>query len=326
MVIRSVRLVAHLCVASLALGAAAAHAKYPEKPVTVIVPYSAGGSVDVIARVLAQKISEQTGKSFVVDNKAGASGNIGAALVARSRPDGYNLLFTSVTTAAITGAMFTKGVGYTLNQDLVPVALTATLPVVLISSPASQIRSLADLLNASKKKPGGVTFGSAGPGSIEHVSGELFMREAKVNMTHIPYKGGADALRDLMGNQIDIVFAPGGGSFTAIEGNKVNGVAIGSAKRAPVAPNLPTLQEAGLVNFDAKVVYGLMAPAGLPAETVKILQTEVNKALQDPETIRKLREQSAEVRFVAGEQASAGVQVEIDKWGKVVREANIKAD
>ena len=326
MVIRSVRLVAHLCVASLALGAAAAHAKYPEKPVTVIVPYSAGGSVDVIARVLAQKISEQTGKSFVVDNKAGASGNIGAALVARSRPDGYNLLFTSVTTAAITSAMFTKGVGYTLNQDLVPVALTATLPVVLISSPASQIRSLADLLSASKKKPGGVTFGSAGPGSIEHVSGELFMREAKVNMTHIPYKGGADALRDLMGNQIDIVFATGGGSFTAIEGNKVNGVAIGSAKRAPVAPNLPTLQEAGLVNFDAKVVYGLMAPAGLPAETVKILQTEVNKALQDPETIRKLREQSAEVRFVAGEQASAGVQVEIDKWGKVVREVNIKAD
>jgi len=323
---RIARSIAALCMASVTLAPLAAHAEYPDKPVTVIVPFSPGGSLDAIARSLTQKLSEQTGKTFLVDNKAGASGNIGAAQVARSRADGYTLLFTSVTTAAITSAMFTKGVGYTLNGDLVPVALACALPVVLISSPASNIRSYADLVNATKTKSGGVTFGSAGPGSIEHVAAELFKRESKTQMLHVPYKGGADALRDLMGNQIDVVFGTGGGMFAAMEAGKVTGVAVAAAKRAPIVPNMPTLQEAGLAGFDASVVYGFLAPAGVPADVVKTLQAEIQKALQQPDSIRRLAEQSAEVRYAGGEQATAIVQNELGKWGKVVREAGIKAD
>jgi tripartite-type tricarboxylate transporter receptor subunit TctC len=300
---------------------------YPDKPVTVIVPFSAGGSLDAIARAVAQKMSEQTGKTFIVDNKPGFSGNLGAQQVAKSRPDGYTLLFTSLTTASITSFMYTNGIGYKLGQELVPVALAATLPVVLIASPASGIGNYAELIAAAKSKPAGITFGSAGAGSIEHVAAELFKREAKVaNLTHVPYKGGADALRDLMGNQIDIVFGTGGGMFTAMDAGKVKGVAVAASKRAPIVPNLPTLQEAGLAGFDAAVVYGFLAPAGLPAGVTSYLEGAISKALQQPDTARKLADQSGEVRYENHEQAAKTLQQQMDKWGKVVREANIKAD
>ena len=319
-----VALAAALCVTS---AMQIAHAQgSAEKPVMVIVPFSAGGSLDAVARALAQRLTEQSGRTFLVDNKPGASGNIGAQQVARSTPDGTTLLFTSVTTAAITGAMYTKGVGYSLNKDLVPLSMAVQLPVVLIASPASGIKTYADLVREAKTKKGGVTYGSAGPGSIEHVSGVLFNRDAKVDMLHVPYKGGADALRDLMGNQIDVVFGTGGGMFSAMDSGRAVGVAVAAANRAPIVPNLPTLQEAGLKGFDASVVYGFLAPAGVPAAFTAKLEKDLQAVLKNQETVRKIGEQSGEVFYAGAEQSKVIVQQQMEKWGKVVREANIKAD
>lgn len=300
---------------------------YPDRPVTVIVPFSAGGSLDIVARAVTQRMNEQTGKSIVVDNRAGFSGNLGGQLVARSRPDGYTLLFTSLTTASITSFMYTNGIGYKLGQELVPVSIAATLPVVVIASPESGITSYKGLIETARTRPDGISFGSAGAGSIEHVAAELFKREAKVDkMMHVPYKGGADALRDLMGNQVDVVFATGGGAFSAMEAGRVKGVAMAASKRAPIVPNMPTLQEEGLTGFDATVVYGFMAPAGTPPAVVAWLEKAISTALEHPDTVNKIAGQSGEVRFEPHQQAAETLREQMDKWGKVVREAGIRAD
>jgi len=300
---------------------------FPDRPVTIVVPFSPGGSIDTIARVMAQYLNEQTGKTFVVDNKVGASGNIGAQYVARSRPDGYTLLFTSLTTASISDAMYVNGIGYNLGKDVVPLALVCELPVVLIASLESGVKDWDSLLAVAKVRQDGLRFGSSGVGSIEHLTMELFTRAARIDgALHVPYKGGADALRDLMGNQIDLIFATGGAMFTAMDAGLISGIAVASAKRAPIVPSLPTLQENGLADFDSSVIYGFLTPPGLPADVANYLNTQVQTVLKHPAVIRGLGEQSAEVSFVGMDGARATLQNQMHKWGGLVRELGIRAD
>jgi len=317
-----------LAALTIASTAPAAFAQsFPDRPVSIVVPFSPGGSIDTIARVLAQYLNEQTGKTFIVDNKVGASGNIGAQYVARSKPDGHTLLFTSLTTASISDAMYVNGIGYDLGKDVVPLALVCELPVVLIASLKSGIKNWRDLLAVAKIRQDGLVFGSSGVGSIEHLTMELFTRAASIERAlHVPYKGGADALRDLMGDQIDLIFATGGAMFTAMEAGSISGIAVASANRAPIVPDLPTLQENGLADFDSSVIYGFLTPPGIPEDVARYLNTHLQTVLKHPQVIRGLGEQSAEVNFVGVDGARATLQEQMRKWGGLVRELGIRAD
>jgi len=310
----------------LALIAAGAGAQsYPTKPIRLVVPFPAGGTTDILAREVGQRLSLSLGQSVVVDNRPGAGGNIGSELVAKSAPDGYTLLMATVGTHAINPSLYAK-MPYDHVKDFAPVVLVAGVPNVLEVTPSLPVNSVADLIKLAKEKPGQINFASSGNGTSIHLSGELFKTMAGVDMTHVPYKGSAPALTDLIGGQVQVMFDNLPSSLPQIKAGKLRAIAVTSAERAPALPNVPTIAESGLPGFEATSWFGLVAPAGTPPAIIARINADVNQWLQSPEAREKLLAQGAAAAGGTPEQFAAYIRTETEKWARVVKASGAKVD
>jgi tripartite-type tricarboxylate transporter receptor subunit TctC len=318
-------LVAALGCASLAatMGAHAADA-WPSKPITLVVPFSAGGTTDIVARVIGQKLSEALHQPVIVDNRGGAGGTLGAGVVARSAPDGYTLFMATIA-HSIAPALY-KNLPYDFIKDFEPVGLVATVPNVLIVNNTVPAKTVAELIAYIKKHPNQVNYGSAGIGSTEHLAGELFRSLTGTQITHIPYKGGAPMMADLMGGQVQMALETAPSAAPHVRAGKVRALAVTSAKRSPAFPGVPTLQEAGVKGYDMQTWYALMAPHGTPKAIVDRLHVELEKALKLPDVEKTFAEQGVTAGDMTEAQLETFIRSETAKWGKVVKDANVKLD
>jgi tripartite-type tricarboxylate transporter receptor subunit TctC len=304
---------------------ATAQATYPGQPVKLIVPFPPAGGTDSVARLVAERIQAANGWTFVVDNKAGAGGNIGMDLVAKSKADGYTLGMGQTANLAINPALYPK-MPYDAQKDFVPVAVVATQPVVLVVRADAPYKTLADLVAAAKAKPGQLTLASAGNGTVGHLTGELFAKQAGYQHVHVPYRGAGPAATDLMAGQVNYYFATPQAVVSFIKGGKLRALAVSSAKRLPILPDTPTIAESGFKGFETNDWKMLVAPAGTPAAVVTRLNAEVQKALGKPETIARLLAEGSLPGSGTPQQAAQMLKTEQQRWGQVVREAKVKVD
>ncbi|HEY0823383.1 MAG TPA: tripartite tricarboxylate transporter substrate binding protein [Ramlibacter sp.] len=316
----------------LALAAAAvaaplgAHAQaYPSKPITIVVPFAAGGTTDILARVIGQALNKELGQSVVVDNRAGAGGNIGAQFAAKAVPDGYTLFMGTVGTHAINQSLYKK-LTFDPVKDFAPLTRVAMVPNLLVANPGKPYKNVKELIAYAKANPGRVNFGSSGSGSSIHLSGELFNALAKVDMVHVPYKGSAPAVTDLVGGQIDVMFDNMPSAIQHVRSGRLRALAVTTAKRSPELPQVPTIAEAGVPGYEATSWFGMFAPAGTPAPVVSRLNAALVKVLADPEVKKKLAEQGAEPYAEKPEQFAEFIRKEAAKWSKVVKESGASAD
>ncbi|WP_313303061.1 tripartite tricarboxylate transporter substrate binding protein [Diaphorobacter sp.] len=311
---------------ALPMGAAAAGADtFPTKPITIVVPFSAGGTTDILARVIAQAMTNDLGKSVVVDNRAGAGGNIGAAMAARAPADGYTLFMGTVGTHAINQALYKK-LPFDPVKDFAPLTRVANVPNLLVANPNQPFRSVQELIIYAKANPGKINFGSSGSGSSIHLSGELFKTMAKVDMVHVPYKGSAPAVTDLLGNQIAIMFDNMPSAINHVRAGKLRPLAVTTAKRSPELPDVPTVAEAGVPGYEATSWFGMFAVAGTPKPVLDKLNASLTKVLAEPAVRAKIKEQGGEVVSETPEQFASFIKAEAVKWGKVVKDSGASAD
>ena len=311
--------------AGLLGGTSALAQAYPTKPVTIIVPFAAGGTTDILARIIGQALTAELGQSVVVDNRAGAGGNIGGQAAAKAAPDGHTLFMGTVGTHAINASLYKK-MPFDPVKDFAPLTRVANVPNLLVANPAQPYKSVKDLIAYAKANPGKVNFGSSGNGSSIHLSGELFKSLAKVDMQHVPYKGSAPAVTDLLGNQIGIMFDNMPSAIQHVRSGKLVPLAVTTAKRSPELPNVPTIAEAGVPGYEATSWFGMFAPAGTPAPVLAKLNDAIVKVLAQPDVKKKINEQGAEVYSETPEQFAAFIQAESVKWGKVVKESGASLD
>ena len=322
----SLRLLLCLALAtSLSLAEGSAQTtKYPDRPVKVLVGFSAGGGTDVIARILAQKMTESLGQTVVVENRSGASGMIAGEAVAKSAPDGYTLMMGTQTTFAVAPTLYRK-TSLDPARDFAGVAMSAISPLVLVVHPSVSAQSVADLIAMAKARPGAINFGSGGLGTTPHMTGELFLSVAGIKMAHVAYRGEAPAINDLIGGQIPLMFA----NLSAVVGNikagQLRALAVTSAKRAPAVPDVPTLAEAGLPGFEAATWFALVAPAGTPHDVRARLNAEVKRALDLPDVKQRFADLGMTAEDSTPERLDAYIKSEIAKWTKVIKEADIRA-
>ncbi len=303
----------------------AAHAQsYPTKPITLIVPYPAGGANDMLGRLIGQKMAEKLGQQIIVDNKPGAGTLIGATLVAKAAPDGYTLLVGGFASNSVSPLLFKAE--YDPINDFEPIGMFGTAPTVIITYPESPYKTIKDVVDAAKKKPGEVMYGSSGNGSPLHMSGEMFTAQAGVNMTHVPYKGGSAHILDLIGKRLDVIFDTSTNSTPLIKGGKVRPIAVSSKTRLPDFPDVPTLTEAGYPDFSVNGWYALYAPAKTPKPIVEKLSAELQKVLQMPEVIEKLRGVGVTPGTGKADELAKYAPAELEKYRKLIKDANIKAD
>ena len=311
--------------AGLLINTTAMAQNYPTKPVTIIVPFAAGGTTDILARIIGQALTAELGQSVVVDNRAGAGGNIGGQVAAKASPDGYTLFMGTVGTHAINASLYEK-MPFDPVKDFAPLTRVANVPNLLVANPKQPFKTVKDLIAYAKANPGKVNFGSSGNGSSIHLSGELFNSMAKVDMVHVPYKGSAPAVTDLLGNQIGIMFDNMPSAIQHVRSGKLVPIAVTTAKRSPELPNVPTIAEAGVPGYEATSWFGLFAPANTPAPVVAQLNKAIVKVLAQPEVKKKINEQGAETYSETPEQFAAFIQAESAKWGKVVKESGASLD
>ncbi|MGH8691700.1 MAG: tripartite tricarboxylate transporter substrate binding protein [Burkholderiales bacterium] len=316
-------LVGLLCLWGGALHDAAAQA-YPSRPIRLVVPFAPGAGTDAISRILGQKIGDGLGQPIVVDNRPGAGGTIGTEIVAKSPADGYTLLFAPAA-HAINLSIYPK-LGYDTEKDFVPISVVASLPVVLAVETSVPAKSVKELVALAKSQPGKLTMASAGNGTVFHLTGELFKGAAGVDITHVPFKGGAPAIAALVGAQVSMAFETSLTVAPHIKSGKLRGLAVASAKRIAILPDVPTLAEAGYPGILAENWYGLYAPTGTPKEIIARLYAELVKAVADPDTQQKLTAQGAEIRQNTPEQSAAFVHAEIVKWARVVKQSGAKIE
>src|SRR3954452_24235479 len=301
-----------------ALGPAGAQAAYPERPITMVVPFPAGGSTDLVARVVAEKMSQELGQQVVVDNRGGAGGNVGAAAAAKADPDGYTILMGTVATHALNPALYKK-MPYDPVKDFAPISLLVVVPNVLVVNPDFPAHSVAELIALLKAKPGEYSYASSGNGTPLHLSGELFKTMAGVDMVHVPYKGAGPALIDVMGGHVPIMFDNLPSSTEHIKAGKLRGLAVTTAERAPSMPDLPTIAESGLPGYEPYTWNALFAPAGTPPEVIAKLNEAALQALADPGVQAKLQGFGAQVKGSTPDELGAHVQAELAKWAPVVK-------
>ena len=298
---------------------------YPSKPIRLVVPFPPGGSLDVVARAIGQKLSEAWGQPVVIDNRPGAGGNIGADLVAKSAPDGYTILEGALSTHAVNVSLYGK-MPYDPVKDFAPITLVAITPNVLVVNPAFPVNSVPELIAYAKAHPGKLSFGSGSNGSAGHLAGELFKSEAGVDMVHVPYKGGAPALQALLAGDTQLMFDNLANSTPQLKAGKLKALAVTTAKRSALAPELPTLAETGLPGFDIYTWWGFMAPAGTPKEIVAKWNAEVARILGTPEMKQFFAQQGAEPAPTTPEQFAALIKSEIPKYAKIVKASGAKVD
>jgi tripartite-type tricarboxylate transporter receptor subunit TctC len=296
---------------------------YPAKPIKLIVPFPPGGGTDISARTLANKVSESAKWTFVIENKPGAGGNLGVEQAVRSAADGYTLVIGQTSNLAINPALYAK-LPYDPLKDLSPIALVVSAPVVLVVAADSKFRSLADLLAAAKG--GTVTYASPGNGTVSHLAGELLQRASGVKLTHVPYKGAAQALTDTLGGQVDSFMSSVPSALAHVKSGRLRALAVSSAARSPQLPGTPTIAESGYPGFEASTWYGLLAPAGTPAPVISRLNGEVNRALAAKEVRERLASEGGETLGGSPAQFAAFLAAEHAKWGRVVRESGAKVE
>jgi tripartite-type tricarboxylate transporter receptor subunit TctC len=295
---------------------------YPNKAVKIVVPFTAGSATDILARTLGQKLSEAWGQTVYVENRAGAGGTIGAALVAKSPPDGLTLMVHSAAQAV--NPFIYPGLPYDTLKDFVQVAPLAGQPNVLVVAPASGYKTVADLIADAKKKPGGLNFASAGIGSGTHVNGEKFKLAAGITVLHIPYKGTPEALTDTMTGRVAYFFSPISAALSHIREGKLVALAVSSAKRASTLPNVPTIAESGLPGFDYNLWVGMFAPAGTPPDVVEKINADVNRLLREPDVRERMSALGAEPMPMTPTEFDKFMRAEMDDAAKVVKAAGIK--
>jgi tripartite-type tricarboxylate transporter receptor subunit TctC len=298
--------------------------EWPSRPVKVIVPFPPGGGTDTVARPLTARLSQILGQQFVIDNRGGAGGTIGAAVAAKSAPDGYTVLLYSVHGAVAASAF--KNLAYDLEKDLVPVTTVAIFPDVLVAAAKVPATTLAELIAHAKAKPGALNCGSAGNGTSRHLACEMFNSQAGITVTHVPYKGTGPATTALLAGEVDYIFEALGSASAYIRAGKIKPIAVTSPKRSPSFPEIPTAIESGLPAFDVTSWYGLWVPAGTPAAIVQRLQAAVAKAFEEPDMKELWFKLGAEPGGAPTEEFRTLVSRDVAKWGKVVREAKISVD
>lgn len=305
--------------------AVSAQGDYPTRLIRMVVPFPPGGPTDIVARPLAQKLSVNLGQPVIVDNRGGAGGTIGANIVAKSTPDGYTLLMGTVGTQAINVNLYRK-LPYDPVKDLAPVTLVATAPIALVAHPSLPVRSVAELLALARSKPGTLTFGSAGGGTPGHLSGEIFKSMTGTQITHVPYKGSAPAVQDLIGGQIALMFDPVQSVLAQVKSGKVNAIAVSGAKRSSMLPDVPTIAESGVPGYETTAWWGIAVPAKTPEPIVRRLHTEVAKALHAPEARARMEEIGIEPVGLGPDEFAVFQRAEIVKWGKAVKGSGAKVD
>lgn len=314
-----------LCVALAGVPAVAQAQAYPTKPIRLIVTFAAGGGTDLAARAVAPKLAEALGQPVVVENRAGANGAVGAEATAKSPADGYTLMVGAAGTLAVAPHLNAK-LPFDPFKDFAPVSLLATSAFVVSVNPSVKAQSIRELVALAKASPGSLTFGSSGTGGAPQLAGELFKSQAGVNLLHVPYKGLGPAITDLLGGQIQVVFADVGLVTAHLKAGRLRGLAITSATRSSMLPDLPTVSESGVPGYAAGTWYGVFAPAGTPGAIVARLSEEVRRALALPEVRAALVAQGVEAAGNSPEQYAAFLREEYAKWGRVIAEAGIRAE
>jgi tripartite-type tricarboxylate transporter receptor subunit TctC len=310
--------------ALLVTGAALAQQSFPTKPVKIVVPYPPGGGNDIMARFIQPKLADEWRQPVVVENKPGAAGNLGAGEVARAPADGYTLLMATSTIAMTPG--LGQKVSYELEKDLTPVAMVGATAMVIAVNPALEAKTLPQLISMARAQPGKLAYSTCGNASPMHLAGELLKLTAKVDIVHVPYKGCAPALADVMGGQLPIAFNTISNAAPFEKSGKVRILALVSAKRSSEFPSLPTAAEQGMTGYEADIWFGLFAPSATPRPVVAAINSAVNKALADPEVQSRMRSQYYDPRPSSPDEFAAFVKSEVVKWGRTIRDANIKAD
>jgi tripartite-type tricarboxylate transporter receptor subunit TctC len=298
---------------------------YPSKPIRFVVPYPAGGPLDTVARLLGQKVSESTKQPVIVDNKPGAGGSIGADAVAKAPPDGYTILMGAVATHAINPTLYAS-MPYDAIRDFIPVTQVASTPNVLVVNPSVPADNVREFVAYAKANPGKLNFGSGSTGSAGHLAGELFKTMAGIDMTHVPYKGAAPALNDLIGGQIQLMFDNLASSLAQVRAGRIKALAVTTAQRSAFAPEIPTISESGLPGFDISTWFGIFVPAGTPREAVDRLHAEFTRALAAPDIREKMLALGAEPVGSKPEEFAAYIRAEADKYARVIRASGARAD
>ena len=298
---------------------------YPAKAIHVIVPFPAGGATDILTRVVVDKLGTRIGQTFIVDNKPGAGANIGAEAAAKAQPDGYTLLMGSVASHAI-AVTYYRTLGYDFRRDLAPVSMVGYIPNVLVITTGLPVKTVPELIAYAKANPGKLNFASSGTGALIHLTGEMFKQMAAIDIVHVPYKGTALFLPDLIDGRVSMSLDSMPPHLPHIKSGKLRALAVTSAKRSPVLPDLPTIAEAALPGFESVAPYALFAPTGTPADIIAFLNREVNAVLLVPEVRDKLAEQGIETAGSTPEALAATVKSEIAKWAKVIKDGNIKPE
>ena len=302
------------------MGSALAADAYPDKPLTMIVPFSAGGTTDILARIVGQALGQELGQTIIIENKPGAGGNIGAQQASRAKADGYTLFMGTVGTHAINQALYKK-LPYDPAKDFAPLSRVANVPNLLVAHPSRPYKTVQEMIAYAKKHPGEVTYGSPGSGASPHVSGALFQSMTGAELTHVPYKGSAPAISDLLGGQTSVMFDNMPSAIQHVRSGKLRPIAVTTAKRSPELPDVPTIAEAGVPGYEATSWFGLWAVAGTPAPILTKLQTALTKVLKDPAVAKKIADQGGEVVIETPAQFDAFIKSEAAKWGKVVKES-----
>ena len=311
---------------ALALGATGAFAQpFPGKPIRLIVGFPPGGGVDIIARAISQRLGEKLGQPVIVENRPGAGGNIAAELVARAAPDGSTLLVSAVSSLAISASLY-KNPRYDLLKDFAPVAVVASVPNVLVVNPTVKARSVAELIALAKASPGKINFGSAGNGTTVHFAGELFKATADIDMVHVPYKGAAPAMGDLLAGQVQVMFDFLSAANAHIRSGKLVALGVTSAKRSPLLPNVPTIAEAGLPGYEVLGAFGVMAPGGTPAEIVQRLNHEIRDVVNLADVRERLVTSAATPEYETPEEFAATLKSEVAKWARIVEKTGVRLD
>ena len=309
--------------ALLVAGAAWAQ-DYPNKPVRIIVPFAPGGSTDVLARIMSQKLNERWGHAVVAENRVGAGGNIGAEVVVRAAPDGYTLLMGGVPHAI--GMTLYRKLSYEMTKDLVAIANVATFPQLIVVHPSLPVKNIKELIALAKARPGGINYGSAGNGSPGHLSLELFSVMAKVKVTHIPYKGGGQMVGDLVAGQVQLASMGFPPAIPQVQAGKLRAIAVTGATRSPLVPEVPTVSESGLPGFDVNSWYGVFGPAALPKDIVAKINNDIANILAAGDVKERLASLGAAPAPMKPEEFGRYVRDEIAKWAKVVKGAGVRVD
>ncbi|CAB3634539.1 Bug family tripartite tricarboxylate transporter substrate binding protein [Achromobacter pestifer] len=305
-------------------GASGAHAAWPERPITMVVPFPPGGPTDLVARVLAKQLTDQLGQTVVVENKGGANGNIGMQYAAAAKPDGYTVLYNT-SSIALSPNLY-RSLPFDPVKDFAPVSSTAVIPLVLLVHPSVPATDIQTFVQYARQHPGKLSYGSAGAGNVTHLGALLLLRSLDVDAMHVPYRGSAPAMTDLVGGQVQLMTNTLNDSLGFIREGKLRALAVTSATRSEQLPNVPTVTETVVPGFEMGAWQGVVAPAGTPAPVIQKLNAEIRRALQSSEMQKQLNVQGAQALGSTPQEYASYIKSEIQRWGEVVREANVKLD